>query len=156
MSPDCERARQWTSLDVDGELSTFEGVLLHAHLADCADCREFRAGVTCTASALRTAPLEPFIVTVPGRVRRRVTRSLAPAVAALAVVSVGLGSIVASSNLGSGLAHRNAPPAAALDVVGATYDAVNAQALKAVQRVPTPDPKGSVARAGGGPYVLER
>ena len=156
MSPDCERARQWTSLDVDGELSTFEGALLDAHLASCGDCREFSLGVAHTASALRSAPLEPFTVTVPTRLRRRVGRSLAPAVAALAVVSVGLGSIVASSHLGSGLAHRSAPPATEVDLVGATYDTVNAQSLRAAQRLPLPDPRRSSARAGGGPYMSVR
>jgi predicted anti-sigma-YlaC factor YlaD len=28
----CERARQWASADVDGELSTFERALLEDHL----------------------------------------------------------------------------------------------------------------------------
>jgi predicted anti-sigma-YlaC factor YlaD len=156
MSRDCERARQWTSLDVDGELSTFEGVLLNAHLTDCGDCREFRSAVAHTASALRGAPLEPFTVTVPSRLRRRVSRSLAPAVAALAVVSVGLGSIVASSHLGSGLAHPSAPPATEVDLVGATYDTVNAQSLRAAQRFPLPDPRRTSVRTSGGPYMPVR
>jgi len=156
MSPDCERARQWTSLDVDGELSTFEGALLEAHLVGCGDCRDFRSAVAHSASTLRSAPLEPFTVTVPTRFRRRISRSLAPAVAALAVVSVGLGSIVASSHLGSGLAHRSAPPATEIDLVGATFDTVNAQSLRAAQRLPLPDPRRSSARAGGGPYMSVR
>lgn len=143
-------------MDVDGELSTFEDVLLNAHLADCAECREFRSTVVHAANALRTAPLEHFTVTATGRVRRRVSRALAPAVAALAIISVGLGSLVSSSHLGSGIAHRNTPPATALELVGANYDTVNAQMLKAVQRIPTPDPAGRLARTGGGPYVSER
>ncbi len=154
MSRDCERARQWASLDVDGELSTFEGVLLNAHAAGCADCREFRASVAHAASALRAAPLEPFTVTVPSRVRRRISRSLAPAVAALAVVSVGLGSIAASSHIG--LSHRSTPPETGLRLIDASFDTVNGQTLQAVQRIPTADPTRGTARAGGGPYVLER
>ena len=153
---ECERARQWASLDVDSELSTFERALLQAHLADCVECCEFRSSGGRCANALRTAPLQPFTVTVPGRVRRRVSRSLAPAVAALAVVSVGLGSIVASSNLGSGLARRSAPPATSLEFGGAVHDTVNGKTLRAMQRIPWADPRRTSARLGGGPYVSER
>ena len=41
MSGECERARQWASTEIDGELSSFERVLLHAHLDACPSCSEF-------------------------------------------------------------------------------------------------------------------
>ena len=49
---------------------------------------------------LRTAPLEPLERPIEiGRLRRRLGLRLAPAVAAMAVTVVGLGSILASSDL---------------------------------------------------------
>lgn len=99
MSGNCDRARQWASLDVDRELSTFERVLLANHLAGCPSCQEFRASVGGLTSALRTAPHERFEVVVTGRARRRVSLRLAPAVAAMAVAAVGLGSILASGDV---------------------------------------------------------
>src|SRR4029077_5492463 len=38
----CERATQWISLDLDGELSQLEQAGLHRHLADRAACRAAR------------------------------------------------------------------------------------------------------------------
>src|SRR5919108_5469365 len=91
----CERARHWISAEVDGELSRFERVLLDAHTAGCPAGREFHATTVAFTSALRAAPLErPERLIEIGRVRRRVRARLAPAVAALAVVPVGLGSIL--------------------------------------------------------------
>jgi predicted anti-sigma-YlaC factor YlaD len=90
---------------VDGELSAFERVLLNAHLADCASCSEFHAAVTSFTDMLRAAPPErPARAIDIGRVRRRLRLPLrvAPAVAAMAVTVVGLGSILASSDLRSG------------------------------------------------------
>ena len=53
----CARARFWASLRVDGELSELEGALLDAHLARCADCRDFEAAAAGSAVLLRNAPL---------------------------------------------------------------------------------------------------
>ena len=98
----CDRAREWATADVDGELSSFERVLLNAHLADCTACRDFDTSVTGFTTMLRAAPLEKLERTIDiGRVRRRLRIPLrvAPAVAAMAVTVVGLGSILASSDL---------------------------------------------------------
>ena len=35
----CERAREWASLRLDGELSQFESAMLESHLARCAACQ---------------------------------------------------------------------------------------------------------------------
>lgn len=83
----CTRARFWASLRVDGELSELEGALLDAHLARCADCREFQAAATGSATLLRTAPLESAAqVTLPAR---RGSRSGAVLAAAGAAALVG-------------------------------------------------------------------
>jgi predicted anti-sigma-YlaC factor YlaD len=96
----CDRARQWATADLDGELSKFERVLLSAHLADCPSCREFTAAIGGFTEMLRTAPPEHLERTIEiGRLRRRIGLRLAPAVAAMAVTVVGLGSILASSDL---------------------------------------------------------
>jgi predicted anti-sigma-YlaC factor YlaD len=94
----CERARQWASLELDGELSTFERALLDAHVEGCASCGEFRAEIGSLTGALRAAPHERFEGVVIGRMRRRARMRLAPAAAAMAVAAVGLGSVLASSS----------------------------------------------------------
>jgi predicted anti-sigma-YlaC factor YlaD len=96
----CDRARQWATADLDGELSRFEHVLLSAHLADCPSCREFSAAIGGFTEMLRTAPPEALERPIEiGRLRRRLGLRLAPAVAAMAVTVVGLGSLLASTDL---------------------------------------------------------
>jgi anti-sigma factor RsiW len=99
----CERAREWASADADGELSSFERVLLGAHMADCSSCREYHTAISSISRALRTAPLEQLERPIEiGSLPRRLRLRLAPAAAAMAVAAVGLGSILASSELRSG------------------------------------------------------
>jgi len=96
----CDRARQWATADLDGELSRFERVLLDAHLAECPSCREFAVAIGGITGMLRSAPPESLERPIEiGRLRRRLGLRLAPAVAAMAVTVVGLGSILASSDL---------------------------------------------------------
>jgi len=54
----CDRARQWASLRVDGELSELEGLMLERHVAGCDSCREWQRRVERTTELLRAAPLE--------------------------------------------------------------------------------------------------
>ena len=35
----CDRAREWASLRLDGELSQLEGAMLASHVDRCAECR---------------------------------------------------------------------------------------------------------------------
>lgn len=99
----CDRARQWATADVDGELSRFEIVLLRAHLDACASCREFHAAVGGITKTLRATPLERLERAIEvKRLRWRVRARLAPAAAAMAVAAVVLGSGVVSSDLRSG------------------------------------------------------
>jgi len=102
----CDRARQWASLELDGELSSFERALLANHVAGCPSCADFRAEIGGLTTALRAAPYEPFEGLVLGRIRRRMRLRLAPAAAAMAVAAVGLGSILASASFQGGpVAH---------------------------------------------------
>jgi anti-sigma factor RsiW len=54
----CERAREWASLRLDGELSLLEEELLERHLGACESCAAFEAGMRETTELLRTAPEE--------------------------------------------------------------------------------------------------
>lgn len=92
----CERARVWSSLRADGELSELEGALLDAHLSRCAGCRSFAAGLDGVEALLRAEPLEQPERRVEVR-RRSAGRSLRvlQAGAAVAVVATGgLGALV--------------------------------------------------------------
>jgi predicted anti-sigma-YlaC factor YlaD len=94
----CERARRWSSLRVDGELSELESALLDAHLGGCHSCRAFAQGTETVAAALAVTPLEeptPFAFKVPRRRRaRRVFQSAAVATLVLvAAIAAGLAGI---------------------------------------------------------------
>ena len=98
----CERAREYASLALDGELSQFEQALLTAHIQSCAGCRSYHVGLVATTERLRNAELERLErpIVLPRRQRvsfRNVQVGLA---AALVVTAVGLGGLF--SSLGSG------------------------------------------------------
>jgi anti-sigma factor RsiW len=106
----CDRARAWVSLKVDGELSELEGLMLGSHLARCETCRAFAADAVGFTTALRTAPLEPLDRPVSLPIGRRSMRRAAQfgAAAALVAAAVGLGSLFGA--IGPGRAHAPAPP----------------------------------------------
>jgi predicted anti-sigma-YlaC factor YlaD len=54
----CERARQWASLRLDGELSALEGRLLEQHLGVCGHCRSFEAAMRSSTTLVRGTPAE--------------------------------------------------------------------------------------------------
>ena len=90
----CDRAREWASLALDGELSGFEQALLDAHLGRCADCRAFVTDVGDVTGLLRAStPERPSTpIAIPGRLRpqTRVRNVLALAGAASIFVTAGL------------------------------------------------------------------
>ena len=109
----CERAREWASLRLDGELSEFERVLLDSHVVRCEACAAYVVEITSITETLRGAELEPVPhpVTVP--LRRRIayaSRALqaGAAMAALIAATVGL-----STQFGS----AGASPASLADAV---------------------------------------
>lgn len=99
----CSRALAWASLELDGELSQLESVLLERHLARCAACSVHVSEMRTLTDTLRSAP--PEAPSAPVFVARRRSRS-APLVAkvavaaALALAAGGLG--VFAGSLGGG------------------------------------------------------
>jgi predicted anti-sigma-YlaC factor YlaD len=102
-APLCDRAREWISLQLDGELSEFERVLLEGHLANCADCSEFRADAASISSHLRLAPLTRLERPVVLPRRPRVSARALPVVAAAAAAIV----VAAGSTLGVATVNRS-------------------------------------------------
>ncbi|HSB37859.1 MAG TPA: zf-HC2 domain-containing protein [Gaiellaceae bacterium] len=158
MNGDCERARQWASIELDGELSTFERVLLRAHLAHCPPCREFGAETTGLTHALRAAPLEQLEQPIEiGRMRRGLRLRLAPAAAAMAMLFVGIGSILATSAVRSvGTNHtRTAPVTAELGGIQAMNLSTSTalEHLNAFQQIRVSTANRSLR---GGPVLQER
>jgi anti-sigma factor RsiW len=94
----CERAREWSSLRLDGELSELEEALLDKHLESCALCEAFDAGLRTSTRLLRDAPAARpsagFHVPAPGRKRLPLSRVLA---VAGVLGAAALGSIVGST-----------------------------------------------------------
>jgi anti-sigma factor RsiW len=70
--PVCERAREYASLRLDGELSELEEALLAAHLSRCEPCKSFDADIRMLTSELRQAaferPSEPIVALFAGAV----------------------------------------------------------------------------------------
>lgn len=136
MSADCERARQWASIELDGELSTFERVLLRAHLAHCSSCRGFRERTSGLTLALRAAPPEQLEQPIQiGRMRRRFRLRVAPAAAAMAVAFVGLGSILATSAVRSSSVGTGHVQAASINLAPAAVETMNVRTAAALQRL---------------------
>jgi predicted anti-sigma-YlaC factor YlaD len=136
MSADCERARQWSSIELDGELSTFERVLLRAHLAHCSSCRGFREQTNGLTLALRAAPLEQLEQPVQiGRMRRRFRLRVAPAAAAMAVAFVGLGSVLATSAVRSSSVGTERSQAAAINLAPAAVETMNLRTSAALEHL---------------------
>jgi predicted anti-sigma-YlaC factor YlaD len=91
----CDRAREYASLRLDGELSDFESALLDSHIERCPSCRAFAEDLLGVTARLRTAPLErPLIVmTLPQRRFAAVRRMQVSAAAAAVVSVVGIGAL---------------------------------------------------------------
>ncbi len=74
----CERARQWASQRLDGELSQLELAGLERHSAGCAHCCAFASQVDELGLLLRSAPLarlsRPVCIELPAPLRRRSLR----------------------------------------------------------------------------------
>jgi predicted anti-sigma-YlaC factor YlaD len=136
MSGECDRARQWASNELDGELSSFERVLLHAHLDACPPCREFSNEIGGLTGTLREAPLVQLTAPIEiARPRRRLPLRLAPAAAAMAVAAVGLGSLLASSTVRSGSVATADTAAPRITGKLASVDTMNLSTSSALERM---------------------
>ena len=92
----CDRAREWSSLRLDGELSELESALLEAHLKRCNACAAFAFAAEAVALQLRCAA--PERLEQPVRLPARRTASSLRAVqlgaaAALVAAAAGLGTL---------------------------------------------------------------
>jgi anti-sigma factor RsiW len=104
----CERAREYASLALDGELSQFEHALLRAHLETCPGCRSYNGGLVATTERLRNAPLERLErpITLPSRQRVSFRSVQAGLAAALVVTAIGLGGLLSTLGSSDGVGLR--------------------------------------------------
>lgn len=89
----CERAAQWISLDLDGELGRLEQAALARHLRRCDRCRATNSEIGTFTTLLRDAPpVEPsraVVVVTPAWARRRARAKVRGGILALAVATAG-------------------------------------------------------------------
>jgi predicted anti-sigma-YlaC factor YlaD len=102
-APACDRAREWVSLALDGELSRFETAVLEAHVERCPACRDFRAQVAVATAVLRLA--EPEMPAARVRVPTR-HRALPRVVEPLAGVAVTVALVLGGFSVSVGPGHR--------------------------------------------------
>jgi predicted anti-sigma-YlaC factor YlaD len=90
----CDRAREYSSRSLDGELSDFERALLETHLERCAACRAYTVELAEIVTRLRVAPHESlsYPISLPSRrhVRARAFQAAAAVAAAAVAVTAGL------------------------------------------------------------------
>jgi anti-sigma factor RsiW len=88
----CDRAREASSLRIDGELSEVEAAMLERHLGICAACAGFDAAVRATTATIRSAAVErpsrTFTVPRPARARLSTGRRIALVAAALVAATI--------------------------------------------------------------------
>lgn len=113
---ECARARMVASERLDGAVPELDAVRLDAHLARCAACREFAAGVAACTAELREAPMEQPPDLVLRRGNRGVSLRVPAAAAAIAgVLLIGTSVFASLSGAGGeGSAHGSARPSLAV------------------------------------------
>ena len=152
--PECERARLWVSLSLDGELSEIERVSLRAHVGRCAACAAFEGDVGALTLELRSAPpVSPATADVGGfatpvalpRRRSTAVRVLQISAAAAAVVlAAGLGSLAGSLSSGGGAPTATTVQRSAGGNLGARIDR-GIVAMAPAQKLPASRIRPSVA-----------
>ena len=107
---DCDRMRGVISARLDSEVSEVEQATMDAHLAVCADCRAYAAGLAETTQLIRATPLEElsFPIALPSH-RLRLARTMQLGAAAAAVAATVLLSItIGTPQNGAGLSSLSA------------------------------------------------
>ena len=113
----CERAREWASLELDGELSELERSMLRAHTRRCAACAEYVVEVGAFTEQVRRSELVPLQHPIVLPLRRGfgwATRALQAGAATAAVIGVtaGLALQVGSRPTPRGLLDQRLPDSA--------------------------------------------
>jgi predicted anti-sigma-YlaC factor YlaD len=143
----CERARVWASLRLDGELSELEEALLAAHVRGCAGCLEYEESVSAAVVVLRAQPLEQVEhpVAVPAR-RRTLVRPIALArVAAVAAAVVGVTTVLSTQSSNSPTTSPGSPASVSTT---ADNDFAQLRALRAMQLGGRPPLRSGVGEFG--------
>jgi ferric-dicitrate binding protein FerR (iron transport regulator) len=100
----CDRAREWVSLRLDGELSPLEDELLDRHLELCAECSAFEEDVRWATDVLRLTPQERPVrrLRVRAAPKPQVSTRRVTAIAAAAALALGalLGAVVDGGSSG--------------------------------------------------------
>jgi predicted anti-sigma-YlaC factor YlaD len=100
----CERAAQWISLELDGELSRIEQAALARHLRRCHRCKSTSTEIGMFTSLLRDSPaVEParaVIVATPPWAKRRARAKIRGGVLALVVAIGGMVSVAVAPHSG--------------------------------------------------------
>lgn len=145
----CERAAQWISLELDGELGRLEQAALARHLRRCDRCRFTSSDIGLFTELLRDEPpVEPtraVVVVTPGWAKRRARATFGGGALALAAA-------VAAALAVAVLPHSSGEPASTIGFSGAAEQQVFAR--DHVQGEPTlfvapeaPSPPSFAARA---------
>jgi predicted anti-sigma-YlaC factor YlaD len=112
---DCDQARERVSLELDGELSPHESVLLDRHLSTCSSCATFATDVRAYTVMLRATPLEPapqsWILRRPAA-SRFAARVAAGTAAAAAAVLVAVSTVSLNGHAEQAAAQFGYSPAA--------------------------------------------
>jgi predicted anti-sigma-YlaC factor YlaD len=111
----CERAAQWISLDLDGELGRLDQAALARHLRRCDHCRASSAGIGAFTTLLREAPpIGPTCaveVVTPPWAKRRVRATLRGGALALAGLTAAVAAVAV-------IPHSGGPPQSTLGFDG--------------------------------------
>ena len=98
----CERAAQWISLDLDGELGRLEQAALARHVRSCDGCRATSAEISGFTTLVREAalvePLRAVVVVTPAWAKRRASGVLRGGALVIAVAAAIFASITAFSS----------------------------------------------------------
>lgn len=115
LAAECERARAWASLGLDGELSQVEQALLRAHVGRCAACAEFARDADALTQEIRSTPLErPLAALSAGGVLPPRRRSTARHVLRVGAAAAAVALAAAFGSLaGSLTSHERGAPAGA-------------------------------------------
>jgi len=106
----CDRTRNQVSLDLDGELSMLEQVMVSRHLECCPSCRSFSDDVARFTKSLRDAPLERpgRLVFVP-RVRRSLVHDVRTVTVRAGATAAGIAAVLMLAFGSNALVGSNSP-----------------------------------------------